>query len=55
MVFQKRNFSSNNSAEGWDGKYKNNLQKPDVYIYLMELECSGNKTFVQKGNISLVR
>ena len=53
-VFQKRNFSSNNSAEGWDGKYKNNVQKPDVYIYLMELECSG-KTFIEKGNISLMR
>ncbi|MEP6467523.1 MAG: PKD domain-containing protein [Parafilimonas sp.] len=55
IVFQKRNFSSNNASVGWNGKYKNVLQNADVYIYLMELQCGNNNVFVKKGNISLIR
>ncbi|MEP6467524.1 MAG: gliding motility-associated C-terminal domain-containing protein, partial [Parafilimonas sp.] len=54
-IFQKRNFSSNNAANGWDGKYKNVLQNPDVYVYIMALQCSGNSVFLKKGNITLIR
>jgi gliding motility-associated-like protein len=54
-VFQKRNFSSNNAMNGWDGKYKNNLQNADVYVYVMELQCSGNNSFLKRGNITLMR
>ncbi|MEP6682175.1 MAG: gliding motility-associated C-terminal domain-containing protein, partial [Parafilimonas sp.] len=54
-VFQKRNFSSNNAANGWDGKYKSVLQSPDVYVYVMALQCSGNNVFLKKGNITLIR
>ena len=55
IIFQKYNFSSNNAAYGWDGKYKNKLQNTDVYMYVMELQCGKNKAFARKGNISLVR
>ncbi len=55
MIFQKRNFSSNNFTDGWDGKYKNNLQNADVYVYIMELQCEGSSTVIKKGNISLLR
>jgi len=54
LVFQKQNFLSNNAADGWNGKYKNQPQQSDVYIYMMELECSGNKAFIKKGNVSLI-
>ena len=55
MVFQKKNFQTNNYTDGWNGKYKNILQNADAYIYMMELECSGNKVFLKKGSISLLR
>jgi gliding motility-associated-like protein len=55
MIFQKTNFPSNNYTYGWDGKYKNVLQNPDVYIYVMELQCSGNSTAIKKGDITLLR
>ncbi|MEP6682174.1 MAG: PKD domain-containing protein [Parafilimonas sp.] len=54
VVYQKRNFSSNNQLNGWNGRYKNALQKPDVYIYVMELKCEKN-LYVKRGNVSLVR
>ena len=55
VVFERRNVYANGSANGWDGKYKNVLQKPDVYVYIMELQCANDETFVQRGNITLIR
>ena len=55
VVFERRNVYANGSANGWDGKYKNVLQKPDVYVYTMELQCANDETFVQRGNITLIR
>lgn len=55
LLYAKRNFYANGSFYGWDGKYKNVLQKPDVYIYMMELQCAGNKVFVQRGTITLLQ
>lgn len=55
LIFQNQNFSSNNSAYGWNGKYRNKLQDADVYIYVAELECGDGRVFIKKGNISLIR
>ncbi|HYJ65422.1 MAG TPA: gliding motility-associated C-terminal domain-containing protein, partial [Parafilimonas sp.] len=55
VVFERRNVYANGSANGWDGKYKNILQKPDVYVYIMELQCANDETFIQRGNITLIR
>jgi len=55
MVFQKKDFPVNNSNAGWDGRYKNVPQAADAYVYMMELNCSGNKVFVKRGTITLLR
>jgi gliding motility-associated-like protein len=54
VVYDKRNFYANGSANGWDGKYNNVLQKPDVYVYIIKLVCANNETFTQQGNITLI-
>jgi gliding motility-associated-like protein len=55
IVYDKRNFYANGSANGWDGKYNNVLQKPDVYVYILKLVCANNESFTQRGNITLIR
>ena len=55
VVFDKRNFYANGAANGWNGKYNNVLQKPDVYVYIMKLQCANDQTFMQHGNITLIR
>ncbi|MBV9963418.1 MAG: PKD domain-containing protein [Parafilimonas sp.] len=55
MIFQKTNFFSNNFVYGWDGKFKNVAQDPDVYIYVMEMQCTGSGTIIKKGNVTLIR
>ena len=37
VVFDKRNFYANGAPNGWDGKYNNVLQKPDVYVYIYKI------------------
>ena len=55
VVFDKRNFYANGAVDGWDGRYNNVLQKPDVYVYIMRLQCANDQTFSQRGNITLIR
>jgi gliding motility-associated-like protein len=55
VVFDKRNFYVNGAPNGWDGKYNNVQQRPDVYVYIIKLVCANNETFTQRGNISLIR
>lgn len=55
VVFQKSNFPANNYAYGWDGKFNNATQKSDVYVYIMEVECSNGNTVIRKGDVSLLR
>lgn len=41
--------------KGWDGKYKGQMQKEGVYIYLINWKgCDGNLRY-KKGNITLLR
>lgn len=54
-LFEKRNFPANNYTYGWDGKYQNKEQAPDVYIYMMELQCTDGSKIIRKGNLTLLR
>lgn len=54
VVFEKKDFPVNNSAFGWDGKYKGQLPKADVYIYQAEVFCSNGELLKVNGNIALI-
>jgi hypothetical protein len=40
---------------GWDGTYKNQPLKPDVYVYIVNAQCSTGELMEVKGDISLIR
>ena len=48
-------FETNNQQEGWDGKYKGLDCKPAVFVYYLEMTCTGGETYFEKGNITLIR
>ncbi|MCF8254483.1 MAG: gliding motility-associated C-terminal domain-containing protein [Bacteroidia bacterium] len=48
-------YRSNNLSEGWDGNYKGNPCKSDVYFYVVEYLDNQNATKLLKGNITLLR
>ena len=55
LVFERENVKANDPSGGWDGRIKGILADPDVYVFTAELVCTAGGTFVQKGNITLVR
>ncbi len=55
VVFEKREFAPNNPSLGWDGKYKGNRPKADVYVYQVELYCDGGQIVQFAGNVALIQ
>ncbi|MFH2143725.1 MAG: PKD domain-containing protein, partial [Bacteroidota bacterium] len=48
-------FETDDLSNGWDGTYKGELADPAVFVYYMRAVCLDEKTFVKKGNITLIR
>jgi gliding motility-associated-like protein len=48
-------FQSNTQNQGWDGKFKGNVQAQDVYTYTLEVEFSDGTKYSKKGDITLLR
>jgi len=50
----QRLFNSSNVNEGWNGTYKGELQKIDVYFYRAEFSI-GAKNYIYQGDVNLLR
>lgn len=55
LVYEKKDFSSNDPSAGWNGSYKGKPAGKDVYIYIAEVVCENAQIVVLKGNVTLVR
>jgi gliding motility-associated-like protein len=47
-------FTSNDINIGWDGTYKGKKLEPDVFGYYLNVGCPGDKSYFEKGNITLL-
>jgi len=54
LMYSVRNASVTESG-GWDGTYKGEKLTPDVFVYLVEVECLNGDTIKAKGDVSLIR
>ena len=48
-------FTSSDISNGWDGRYKGELQPQDVYAYILNLTFTDKTVFRKKGDITLLR
>ena len=48
-------FESNNKNDGWDGKFKGEIQPMDVYVFTLDLEFSDGKKMRKTGDITLLK
>jgi gliding motility-associated-like protein len=55
MVFEKKNITANDPADGWNGLYKGSMASTDTYIYQLEVLCNNNQSLKYNGTISLIR
>jgi gliding motility-associated-like protein len=55
VVFEQRDFPSNNEMYGWNGTYKGRTAQPGVYIYQVEIYCENGEVIHFEGNLSLIQ
>ena len=48
-------FETNDMGIGWDGYFRGELLKPDVYGYYLTCKCEDGQEYFEKGNITLLR
>jgi gliding motility-associated-like protein len=55
LVYDVQNIQTNQELQGWDGTYKNEALKPDVYVYIIDATCYSGAPMQIKGDVSLIR
>lgn len=55
LMYDVSNFPANDLTYGWDGSFKGQPLKPDVYVWVLEAKCESGAPMMMKGDISLVR
>ncbi len=55
MVFERKDFSPNDPALGWDGNLDGRPLNAAVYVYYAEVEFTDGKTEVYTGDLVLMR
>jgi gliding motility-associated-like protein len=55
LLFDRTNMPVNDKSLGWDGTFKGQFLKPDVYVWIMDATCTNGEHMQTKGDISLVR
>jgi len=55
VLFERENLLPNDANNAWDGNYKGEKPKPDVFIWTVDAVCEDGKVFSKKGNVTLIR
>jgi gliding motility-associated-like protein len=55
LVFEKANFTPNETSNGWDGTVRGVKAPPDVYVYTCEVLCENDNSYVYKGNVAIIK
>ena len=55
LLYEARNIQPNDENWGWDGTYKGEQLKPDVYVYIIDATCYNGTPMQLEGDISLIR
>jgi gliding motility-associated-like protein len=55
MLFEKTHIQLNDEANAWDGTYKGNRPRPDVYVYVITGVCETGEQMVWKGDVTILK
>lgn len=55
LLFDVKDMPLNDPTYGWDGTYKSEPLKPDVFVYIIRAICEDGNPVELKGDISLIR
>ncbi len=54
VVFEKKDFPVNDASAGWNGSFKGQKPKADVYVFQAEVFCDNGEIIRFNGNIALI-
>jgi gliding motility-associated-like protein len=55
LMYDANNIPLNDEMNGWDGSFKGEPLKPDVYVYILDAICETGEAMQFKGDVSIVR
>jgi len=55
LLFERSNFDLNDATYGWDGSYKGDTPRPDVYVYVVDAICDTGEPINIKGDVTIIR
>ncbi|HZV70242.1 MAG TPA: gliding motility-associated C-terminal domain-containing protein [Saprospiraceae bacterium] len=55
MLYEYSNFQPNDLSIGWDGRFKNQMVNPGVYVWLAKVKFVDGQEKVFTGDVTLVR
>ncbi|MBK9983411.1 MAG: gliding motility-associated C-terminal domain-containing protein [Saprospiraceae bacterium] len=55
LLHEKIDFQANDQASGWDGRFRNELMNPGVYVYVAEVEYIDGITEMLTGDVTLLK
>jgi gliding motility-associated-like protein len=55
LLHETSGFQPNDPSNGWDGRFKNVLMNPGVFVYRAEIEYIDGVTEVVTGDVTLVK
>ena len=54
-MFELYNFQPNAPSLGWNGRHRDQVMNPGVYVYFAEIEFTDGEIIVYKGEVTLVK
>ncbi len=55
LVFERKDFSPNVEALGWDGSFMGKAMNANVFVWVAEIEFPDGAVLLKKGDVSLLR
>lgn len=55
LMFARENVPVNDASSGWDGLHNGKILPPDVFVYILEANCSSGAPIMFKGDITLLK
>ncbi|MEM8908882.1 MAG: gliding motility-associated C-terminal domain-containing protein [Bacteroidota bacterium] len=55
VVFRQNNFAPNDPLLGWDGRFKNELLNPSVFVYMIKIREPNGEESILSGDVTIMR
>jgi gliding motility-associated-like protein len=55
MLFGRENMQPNDVSNAWDGTYKGDKPRPEVFVWVAEVLCIDGTIFTKKGSVTVIK